>query len=306
MRWKNTSGFTLVELLIVMLLGSVVTAAIYASFRSQHDSYIAQDQVAEMQQNLRSAMDIMSREIRMAGFDPTLAARALPTPAGILMANSDGIAFAMDLNGNRLVAGDLNEVVAFGFGAGIDTAPVDGIADAGAAALGRNNDGSMVGGVFLAGANGYQPIADNIQAVDFAYAYDANGDGVLDFHDLNGNSVQNPGETTIWAVPNAAGIWVDLDRNQDGFIDATDLNVLLANPAPAGVVAIAGTATVTTARPADVRAVRVWVLARARLPDLKYTNRNTYVVGRQTITVNDNFRRRLLETIIDCRNMGLT
>ena len=313
---RNRNGFTLVELLIAMLLGGLVTAAIYASFRSQHDNYIAQTQVTEMQQNLRSAMDVMTREIRMAGYDPLLSASQVipgvnPIPAGIIWVDSFGMALAMDSNGNGKVDGGTDEIIAFGFGDPhgnpYDNAPMDGIADAGAASLRRDVGGSLAAdGKYSPGAAGYQPIADNIQAVGFAYAYDANGDGMLDFHDNNKNGQQDVGETTIWAVPDAGGQWVDLDTNQDGFINTADVVPALANPAPAGVATIAGTPTGIVARPGDVRAVRVWILARASVPDPKFNNTSTYVVGKKVITVNDHYRRRLLETIIDCRNMGLT
>jgi type IV pilus assembly protein PilW len=64
------NGFTIVELLIAMAITGIVSAAIYTAFQSQQQSYLSQDQIVEMQQNLRAAMDIMVREIRMAGYDP--------------------------------------------------------------------------------------------------------------------------------------------------------------------------------------------------------------------------------------------
>ncbi|MDF1615696.1 prepilin-type N-terminal cleavage/methylation domain-containing protein [Desulfurivibrio dismutans] len=61
-------GFTLVEVLIALALGGVVMAAVMLSFRGQHATYIAQDHTVEMQQNIRVALDMVSREIRSAGF----------------------------------------------------------------------------------------------------------------------------------------------------------------------------------------------------------------------------------------------
>lgn len=63
-------GFTLVELMIALLIGGIVLAAIMTSFRGQHATYLSQDQVVEMQQNIRVAMNVMARDIRYAGFDP--------------------------------------------------------------------------------------------------------------------------------------------------------------------------------------------------------------------------------------------
>ena len=64
-------GFTLVELLIGMAVGLIVLGAIASTFIIQSRSLDVQEQVAEMVQTARAAMDMMSREIRMAGYNPT-------------------------------------------------------------------------------------------------------------------------------------------------------------------------------------------------------------------------------------------
>ena len=60
-RQKTEPGFTLVELLIAMVVAFLVTAAVYASHKVQQQTYKAQQQVTEMQQNLRAAMDMIGR-----------------------------------------------------------------------------------------------------------------------------------------------------------------------------------------------------------------------------------------------------
>ena len=67
---ENQKGFTLVELLVVLALSGIVTAAVYKSFTAQQQVYVAQDQVAGMQQDVRAALEIMIKELRMAGYDP--------------------------------------------------------------------------------------------------------------------------------------------------------------------------------------------------------------------------------------------
>ncbi len=67
----NEHGFTLVELLVAMAISGIVMAGVYSVYYSQQKSYMAQEQIAVMQQNLRAAMLFMEREIRMAGCDPT-------------------------------------------------------------------------------------------------------------------------------------------------------------------------------------------------------------------------------------------
>lgn len=67
---RSDKGFTLIELLVAMAISGIVMAGVYSVYYSQQKSYMAQEQVAVMQQNLRAAMLFMGREIRMAGCDP--------------------------------------------------------------------------------------------------------------------------------------------------------------------------------------------------------------------------------------------
>jgi prepilin-type N-terminal cleavage/methylation domain-containing protein len=66
--FKKARGITLIELLIALVISSILIAGIYRTFIQQQKSYATQDQVADMQQNVRVAINRMMREIRMAGF----------------------------------------------------------------------------------------------------------------------------------------------------------------------------------------------------------------------------------------------
>ncbi len=67
----NQAGYTFLELLVTVALSGIILATLTTSFISQSKSYNAQEQINEMQQSVRSVMDLMIREIRMAGYDPT-------------------------------------------------------------------------------------------------------------------------------------------------------------------------------------------------------------------------------------------
>jgi Tfp pilus assembly protein PilW len=54
-----------------MALGLVVLGAILTIFVNQSQTNAAQQEIAYAQQHVRAAMDLMLREIRNAGFDPT-------------------------------------------------------------------------------------------------------------------------------------------------------------------------------------------------------------------------------------------
>jgi len=91
----KSDGFTLIEILVAVAIAGVVAAGIYAAYYSQQKSYLAQEQVAAMQQNLRAAMYFMEREIRMAGCDPTG-----KSGAGFLTASADTVSFTADIRGD--------------------------------------------------------------------------------------------------------------------------------------------------------------------------------------------------------------
>ena len=62
-------GVTLIELLVALVIFGIVIGAIYRLFIVQTNAYTLQDQVVEVQQSVRSTMEIMLRDLRMTGFD---------------------------------------------------------------------------------------------------------------------------------------------------------------------------------------------------------------------------------------------
>jgi type IV pilus assembly protein PilW len=236
----NTAGFTLV-------ISGIIVAAIYSAYVTQQRVYLAQEQVAEMQQNLRAAADVLVREIRMAGYDPTGEAGAEITD---LSPGQFSFSFDRDEDGDLSEATE-NIDLGFSAAAGKD-ANRDGIPDTltagipNALPLGRQTrkPGNP--------PSGYQAIAENFQAIEFHYL-DADGDVTTD--------------------------------------------------------------------PAAVRTVQFSLLARAGQTDPKFTNSAVYCPASNpldpatgqcadmTLSVwgpyNDNFRRRLLITNVEIRNLGI-
>jgi prepilin-type N-terminal cleavage/methylation domain-containing protein len=60
-------GFTLVELLIVVAILGITMGAIYSLYTTHQRSAYVSDEIVEVQQNLRIALNSMTREIRMGG-----------------------------------------------------------------------------------------------------------------------------------------------------------------------------------------------------------------------------------------------
>ena len=67
-RLRDIGAFTLIELLIGIVLSSVTAIVLYDLMTTQSRTYSIQDDIAEMQQNLRVAVERISRDMMMAGF----------------------------------------------------------------------------------------------------------------------------------------------------------------------------------------------------------------------------------------------
>lgn len=66
---NDSKGLTIIELLIAFVIFAMLIAGIYRFFVVQGRAYSVQDHVVETQQNIRSSMEILLRDLRMAGYD---------------------------------------------------------------------------------------------------------------------------------------------------------------------------------------------------------------------------------------------
>lgn len=158
---KNHQGFTLVELMITLAMSAIIVSAIYSAYIIQQKTYYTQGQVVEMQQNIRAGLELMSSEIRMAGYGSAADAK-------VVVATGTQLQIRMDLNddGDCL---DTNEDVTFGL-AGVD-ADTNGLVDD----IDTDNDGMVDAVVTLTrrpGAGAAQAVSDGIQAIEFFYTLD--------------------------------------------------------------------------------------------------------------------------------------
>lgn len=107
---KHDAGFTLLELLVALAISAIIIGVITVTFNTQKKSYDVQAQITEMIQMSRAAMDLMTREIRMAGYDPTDA------HFNGLLTDSSNLQIFSDLNGDG-DTGDENEAITYSYNA---------------------------------------------------------------------------------------------------------------------------------------------------------------------------------------------
>lgn len=286
---SNKQGFTLIELVIAMALTLISMGLIYSGYRTQQEAHANERLTVDMQQNARSALAFMRREIRMANYAP----RALngvdddldgsideadeSVVRGFQTVRANRLNFTLDLNGNGTDLDD-NENITYGFD-NADDGNGDGIADTGAAALGREHRSGT----------GFQPLAFDVHAIAFAYAFDEDGDGALDTYP------GVPGGIVVWAYDSDGDGRLDrhLDTNTDGLIDEDD-------DEDGDTLASAGIADVDRNR---VRAVQVWILTRSQAPMKgRSAQAQAFVVGPHRIAANDGFKRSLFNSMITARN----
>lgn len=67
-KWRTSRGLSLVELMIAMLVGLLLTAAVIQVFISSKNTFRMQESMARLQENGRFAVSYLANDIRMAGY----------------------------------------------------------------------------------------------------------------------------------------------------------------------------------------------------------------------------------------------
>lgn len=93
MKDTRRAGFTLVELLVAMVLTGLLGVVASRLFIVQHQAFVRQGEGMLRTQNARAAFDLMTRELRNAGYDPRGTAGA-----GVTEWTAEAIAWTADLD----------------------------------------------------------------------------------------------------------------------------------------------------------------------------------------------------------------
>jgi type IV pilus assembly protein PilW len=154
LRW-NPKGMTLIELLVVLVICSMLVGGIYRLFISQTRAYTVQDQVVEVQQNTRLAMELLLRDLRMTGFDNDRT--PVPEIKNALTPGSDSVTVIYEHNA-------LATQVSYW----------------------RDGDARLMRQETVNGVSRTETLLENVEGLEFVYGVDENEDDAMDDPEKDG------------------------------------------------------------------------------------------------------------------------
>jgi type IV pilus assembly protein PilW len=306
------AGFSLVEVMAALVILAIAMTAVFATFISQQKSFTVQNRVAEIQQNLRQAVEYMSRDIRMAGYGipdnvtiPNNVVAAGVTSLRSLYAkdNTTGpdqvyILYLFDMDANQPPttsnnaasnATSITVASANNFLAGGGELVL--ITDGTTADLYETSSGTSGTNMNFrtgsTGFNGYHgksyPAGSTVAKARFVrYYIDKTTDSAHPtlMVDRMGGGTTQPVADDIEDLQLTYGI----DTNGDGNVDGW-------------------TASPTTY--SQIRQVRLQLTARARLPEAGWSETRPPLGNWTAVSTPDGYRRRTYDIVIDVRNSGV-
>ena len=125
---KSSRGFTLVEVLLAMVIGTIILAAVYTATMEGHRASTGIEQKIAVQEDVRAALDIMAMEIGMASYNPKRSTGLWRLPDCNTAGNTSykgiqttatfdrTITVEMDLNANGVIStADPNEIITYNY-----------------------------------------------------------------------------------------------------------------------------------------------------------------------------------------------
>jgi prepilin-type N-terminal cleavage/methylation domain-containing protein len=274
---KEEKGLTLIELLVALTITGLLVGGLYRTLTGQQKTYVIQEEVVDMQQNVRAAINRLMTEIRMAGFGNV---------SMVLPVTYTGGTFNNVLNLNTPTAGSLTFVTAVG---GTSTLTVEGVVGQNQIVVSTLTD---AGGnpLFDTGNRKYISIggleSHEITAVDNV-TRTINLNGPLTFY----HAISTPLFTVMaltYQVASVNGI-PTLMRNENMGGGAQPLSDNIENLQFTYLDADGN----VTANPLDIRIITVSLTAKTEKQD-------------PDLEVGDGYRRRQIASNIHLRNMGIT
>jgi prepilin-type N-terminal cleavage/methylation domain-containing protein len=311
------AGFTLVEVLSALAILALAMTAVFATFTTQQKSFTVQSRVAEMQQNLRQGVEHMMRDIRLAGYGVPA---AVTLPAGVLpsgttiralfpvdnTAGPDSIylLYLYDMeasqpptwNINPMASGDgsvdVDHTIGFLTAGGemvliTDGATADLYETSAAVGTVLTFGGGYAYNAVAHGGYGIGPPPATVAKARFVRYYIDSSDAAhpMLMVDRMAGLPPQPVADDIEDVQLQYGL--DTTATSDGIVDSWVDNVA------------------TSAQIAQIRQVRLLILARTRLPDREWRETRPALGNHGGGGTADGYRRRIADVVVDVRNSGV-
>jgi prepilin-type N-terminal cleavage/methylation domain-containing protein len=181
--YPNRKGITLIELLVALVICGIVVAGIYRVFVAQTKAYTIQDQVVEVQQNVRSAMEILLRDLRMAGYDDDDPSSLIITAPIVRPVGQDSIKVNYEKYNTETIPEQY------------ETHRVDYWLDGGTQLKRQRHVNGVAGSSDI--------VLENVDAFNITYGVDVNEDGAMD--DQNGDGIIDENDWVPFATVNGLG-----------------------------------------------------------------------------------------------------
>jgi type IV pilus assembly protein PilW len=317
---RPEAGFTLVELMIGMLLGLILTGGVITLFVQSRQSFQVDENVARMQNQARFALDEVARDIRMASFVAEPLVPGSVTRHGTLSVvtgcGPSGVADWILRFTEEAPATGINTLT------GVDNATG---ATANAAYSCVDADEVRPGTDLVAVKRVAGDVVPDDERVDGRVYLDSNGTVAMLYNSTAAVTVGGP--VQAWEYRPRIYYIRNFSVTPDDGIPTLCRKVLgTGNPVPVETECVAegiedlqieygldpdgnGTVNHYVADPTleelqQVVAARISLLARTVQPDRKYTDNRTYQVGNAApYTPNDQFHRRLYAVTVTIHNL---
>lgn len=306
MRPRESSGYTLVELMVALAVLAILTAQLFVVFSSQKRAYVNNERVLDVQEDARLVMDLLTTETRMAGYmvprrtgvssrdggnaNPDALCLSDPSvldESDVRKENDryDGASVAiLAAGGTSVTLSSIAELDVDGSDAAVDFVENAGIilADTTHSHCARITDVDATTGVITFTPAIALPATWNVAQIRAAPAivYEVAGGGL----GLRRNSLMLSGEVEDLQVEYGVDVnddeLVDFSSNAEWPLDDLD-----------GVDAAA------------VRSVRLTVTTRTTQPDAEYAGPGRAAAGNRAAGGGDNFRRRRFVASVLPRNL---
>ena len=304
----QSGGFSLVELLISMTLGLFIISVVIMALMTASSGAKTNERTSQLQMDVQNTLQIIKREVLHAGFTGLSMLEAASANTGTIIAEC-APGFVANFRQGIWGANNSNPFAGSCIPAARYSANTDILAvrHLGMTPVALNDlEASTVyfvsayscGQVFVGTVPPpcndplitYYPIESSVYFISPCTddPCEPNPRPALYRARLNNGLSMANQELLVSGVEN---MQIQYGREVNGniqFFDASDL-----------------TGSSTTTVPTDwdeIQTIRIWLLIRNRLPEIGYTNNQTYVLGKNKITVNDSYRRQVISTVVQLRN----